>query len=46
MENIKNMATQKHQTIVMVTHDVNLARFANKIIHIHDGQIVEIKGEN
>ena len=46
MEIIKKIATEKKQTIVMVTHDVNMAKYANKIVHIHDGhieKIVEVK---
>ncbi len=42
MEIIKKMATEKKQTIVMVTHDVNMAKYANKIVHIHDGHIEKI----
>lgn len=45
MEIIKKMAIDRKQTIVMVTHDINIARFANKIIHIHDGHIEKIEGE-
>lgn len=40
---IKKMAKEKHQTIVMVTHDPEIARYANKIIVIHDGKIMDIK---
>ena len=44
---IKKMATEYNQTIVMVTHDINIAKYANKIINIHDGKIVSIEqGEN
>lgn len=42
---IKQMAELKNQTIVMVTHDINIAKYANKIIHIHDGHIEKIEGE-
>ncbi len=45
MQIIKQMATDYNQTIVMVTHDVTMARYANKIIHIHDGHIEKIEGE-
>lgn len=45
MEIIKKMATDYNQTIVMVTHDVTMAKYANKIIHIHDGHIEKIEGE-
>lgn len=45
MKIIKQMATDYNQTIVMVTHDVTMAKYANKIIHIHDGHIEKIEGE-
>lgn len=45
MEIIKQMATESQQTIVMVTHDINIAKYANKIIHIHDGHIEKIEEE-
>lgn len=45
MQIIKQMATDYNQTIVMVTHDVTMAKYANKIIHIHDGHIEKIEGE-
>ena len=43
MELIKEMAAKHNQTIVMVTHDVSLAAYADKIIHIKDGQIESIE---
>ncbi len=46
MDIIKKIAKDSNQTIVMVTHDVNMARYANKVVHIHDGhieKIVEVK---
>lgn len=45
MDIIKKIATDRNQTIVMVTHDINIAKYANKIIHIHDGHIEKIEGE-
>ncbi len=42
MEIIKKIATERKQTIVMVTHDVNMAKYANKVVHIHDGHIEKI----
>ena len=32
------------QTIIMVTHDLNCAKYANKIIHLEDGKISKIVG--
>lgn len=45
MNLIKQMAKVSNQTIVMVTHDRRLAEYADKIIHILDGNIqsIEIK---
>lgn len=43
MEIIKKMAKENNQTIVMVTHDRRLAGYADKIIHILDGDIQEIE---
>ncbi|MBH1941698.1 ABC transporter ATP-binding protein [Mobilitalea sibirica] len=43
MELIKEMANTNHQTIVMVTHDSELTKYADKIIHILDGKIEEIE---
>ena len=45
MQIIKKMAIENHQTIVMVTHDISIAKYANKIIKIHDGIIESIMGE-
>jgi len=47
MNIIKKIAKDNNQTIVMVTHDPSIAKFANKIINIHDGKILSItQGEN
>lgn len=43
MDLIKGMAKANHQTIVMVTHDIRLTQYADKIIHIFDGKIKEIE---
>ena len=43
MHLIKSMAKEYNQTIVMVTHDVRLAEFADKVVHIHDGKINKIE---
>lgn len=42
---IKQIAGERNQTIVMVTHDTEIAKFANKVIHIHDGHIERIEEE-
>ncbi len=47
MDIITKMAKDNNQTIVMVTHDPSMARYADKIIEIHDGKLVNIeKGGN
>lgn len=43
MSIIKQISRDNNQTIVMVTHDPRLARFADRIIHILDGKIQEIE---
>ncbi len=43
MELIKSMAIKHHQTVVMVTHDVSLAGYADKIIRVLDGNIQSIE---
>lgn len=43
MDLIKKIARDNNQTIVMVTHDPRLAKFADKIIHILDGKIQNIE---
>lgn len=43
---IKEIAKKNNQTIVMVTHDMRLAEFADKIVNIHDGKIVSVEQRN
>ncbi|MBP3284197.1 MAG: ABC transporter ATP-binding protein [Clostridia bacterium] len=43
MNLIKEMSKKYNQTIVMVTHDVRIAEFADKVVHIHDGKIIKIE---
>lgn len=42
MNLMQNVVRKKNQTIVMVTHDNYLAGFADRIIRISDGKILEI----
>ena len=42
MELMKKVVREKKQTLVMVTHDNYLAGFADRIIHIRDGEITRI----
>lgn len=45
MELITSMARKHNQTLIIVTHDITIAAYADKVIHIQDGNIekVEIK---
>lgn len=43
MELMQKVVREKKQTLVMVTHDDHLARFADRIFHIMDGKIVKIE---
>lgn len=48
MELILKMVKDNNQTLIIVTHDVEIAKYANKIIYIKDGNIERIelnKGE-
>ena len=38
---IKRTSTEFHQTVVMITHNKDIARLANRIVRIEDGKIVE-----
>ncbi len=35
-----NLHAEKNLTLVMITHDPNIARYCQKIVHIQDGQII------
>lgn len=43
MELIQKIVKEQNQTLVMVTHDNNLARFADRVFHIIDGKIVKVE---
>lgn len=43
LELISNMAKEKNQTLIIVTHDPETCIFADKIIHIRDGNIESIE---
>lgn len=40
---IINMAKQNNQTLVIVTHDPSIASYADRIIHIIDGNVTKIE---
>lgn len=43
MNLITGIARKSNQTLIIVTHDVNIAKFADRIIHILDGNIEKIE---
>ncbi len=43
MNLMKRIVREKNQTLVMVTHDNYLAGFADVILHIRDGKIIQIE---
>lgn len=45
MELMKGFSTEKQRTIVMVTHDLEYLKYANKTIRILDGKIVRLYDE-
>ena len=40
MEIMVRMAKRYHETLIIVTNDVNIAKYADRIINLHDGSIV------
>jgi putative ABC transport system ATP-binding protein len=42
MDLITTMARKNNQTLIIVTHDMEIAQYADKIIHITDGDIDQI----
>lgn len=43
MELMRSIVREKHQTLIMVTHDNELAGFADRIFHIRDGKILRVE---
>ena len=43
MNLMKQVVREKNQTLVMVTHDNYLASFADIILRIRDGKIIDIE---
>lgn len=37
---LSNLHTEQNITLVMITHDPNIARYCQRIIHIEDGQVL------
>ncbi len=46
MEIMLNMVRSKNQTLIIVTHDKEVARFADKVVYILDGDIEKIEERN
>ena len=46
MRLMQSVVREKNQTLIMVTHDNHLARFADRIFHIKDGKIENIEENN
>jgi putative ABC transport system ATP-binding protein len=46
MKLITEMARENKQTLIIVTHDIGIARYADKIVHILDGNIEKIVMNN
>jgi putative ABC transport system ATP-binding protein len=40
MEILTKLHKEQHKTIIVVTHDPNIAHYSQNVIHIQDGQIV------
>ncbi|MBT4805429.1 ABC transporter ATP-binding protein [Candidatus Woesearchaeota archaeon] len=43
MDFLAKLHTQKHKTIILVTHDLELVRYAQKVVYLKDGEVVRIK---
>jgi len=40
MKILENLHTKEEKTIVVVTHDPNIASYSKKIVNLKDGQII------
>ncbi len=40
---MRNVVNKHHKTLIMVTHDNQLASYADRVIHIKDGKIIRIE---
>ena len=43
MQLMRNVVTNRGQTLVMVTHDDHLAGYADKIVRIQDGRVIDVQ---
>jgi putative ABC transport system ATP-binding protein len=46
MEALKNLAVSQDRALIIVTHDARIFEFADRIAHMDDGRIVNIKANN
>ena len=46
MDLITDIARKNNQTLIIVTHDLEISDYADTIIHIRDGVVDEIKNKN
>ena len=42
MQMIRNIVNERHNTVIMVTHDINVAKYADVIVNISDGKVVSV----
>ena len=43
MDFLSKLHGQKNKTIILVTHDLELVRYAQKVVYLKDGEVVRIK---
>lgn len=43
MDLITSMARENNQTLIIVTHDIDIAKYANRIFYIRDGRVEKIE---
>ena len=43
LRHLKALAARFHQTILLVTHDMEIAAMADRIIRLHNGEVIETK---
>lgn len=42
MQMIRDIVNERHNTVIMVTHDINVAKYADTIVKISDGKVVSV----
>ena len=42
MQMIRNIVNERHNTVIMVTHDINVAQYADTIVKISAGKVVSV----